>query len=119
MSSRIRGPEMRVAINRAADRARCAGPRFDTRDAVVDRPADKPVDGDAGVCADVAVVERPTSPPCIRITSPRTPASATSTFEPPPSTVTGSAGVARKRERASDLLGVREGQEPVRRRHPP
>ena len=96
--------KVRVAVNRAADRARRAGPGLEPGDAVADRPAHQAVDRDAAVGAN-RDRRRPaaTSPPCTRITRPRTPASATSTFEPPPSTVTGSAGVARDASAALDL----------------
>ena len=54
---------MRVAVNRAADRAGRAGPRFETGDAVADRPAHQAIDGDAAVRANGGGVERATSPP--------------------------------------------------------
>ena len=94
--------EVRVAEDRAADGARRAGPRLETGAAVVDRPAHEAVDRDRGVRADVRRRRsRERSPPRGRITRPRTPASDTSTFDPPPSIVTGTARRARERQRAS------------------
>ena len=96
---------MRVAENRAADRAGRAGPRLEAGAAVIDRPADQAVDRHRrrrrGRCR--APVRR-MSPPRARMTSPRTPASATSTFEPPPSIVTGTPARARQRERRGELV---------------
>ena len=111
--------EVRVAEDRAADRARRAGPRFEAGHAVADRPPHEAVDRHAGVRANARPASiRATSPPRTRMTSPRTPASATSTFEPPPSIVTGNADCARDVERLADLVagrGPRPASPPARR----
>ncbi len=54
-----------------------------------------------------------TSPPCTLITTPRIPASAINTLEPPPSTVTGDVRVVRHRHRRPDLRRVSRLHQPV------
>ena len=112
--------EMRVAEDRAADGARRAGPRFEPGAAVIDRPAHEAVDRHRRVGAHVAG-RRPldTSPPRGRITSPRTPASATSTFDPPPSIVTGTPAPRAQstaRPRSRRCSASRSASRPARRR---
>ena len=95
-------PEMRVAVDGAADRARRAGPCLQARQAVGDRPAHESVDREARIRAnrirsDLLDVPSPRS----RTTSPLTPASAMRRFEPPPRTVTGDAVRARDANRVA------------------
>ena len=108
--------EMRVAVDRAADRARRAGPCLEPRDAAVDRPSNQAVDRQSAVRADECRRRRrATSPPCTRITTPRTPASATSTLDPPPRTVTGRPAARGSVERGPDLARALREDQPVRR----
>ncbi len=51
--------KVRVAVDRAADRARRSGPGLEAGDAAVDRPAHQAVDRDAGIGADARLVQPP------------------------------------------------------------
>ena len=97
--------EMRVAVDRAADRARRAGPGLEpaTPWLIVQRTSPLIVTPASARMRSAA--SAPHLAAMHRMTRPRTPASATSTFEPPPSTVTGTPALAgdRSARRTSSL----------------